>query len=61
MYLTLLNEFENEINVVFFADLDDLSYYLNDSAIFTLKSVREGSLDFDCGYDGVYGKWKIPV
>ena len=61
VYLTLLNEFENEINVVFFADLDDLSYYLNDSAIFTLKSVREGSLDFDCGYDGVYGKWKIPV
>jgi uncharacterized protein (TIGR00375 family) len=59
VYFSLVNEFENEINVVLFADLDDLGYYLNDSALSTLKSIRENSLDFDCGYDGVYGKWKV--
>jgi len=61
IYLTLISEFGNELNVLLFSDLEALSTILNEKTIMSIQAIREGKLVFDCGYDGVYGKWEVDL
>lgn len=59
VYFNIISEFGNELNVMLFSDLEDLSLFLNEKAIIYLSKIREGNLIFDCGYDGIYGDWEV--
>jgi uncharacterized protein (TIGR00375 family) len=61
IYFELITEFGNELNVLLFSDIEDLSTILNEHAIIYLRAIREGNLTFDCGYDGVYGNWEVNI
>lgn len=61
IYFELITEFGNELNVLLFSDIEDLSTILNERAIIYLRAIREGNLTFDCGYDGVYGNWEVNI
>ncbi|MGC8690341.1 MULTISPECIES: endonuclease Q family protein [Caldisericum] len=59
IYLTLIYEFGNELNLLLFSDLDDVAHLVNNETIMYLNEIRKGNLIFDCGYDGVYGNWEV--
>ncbi|BAL81278.1 endonuclease Q family protein [Caldisericum exile] len=61
IYLTLISEFGNELNVVLFSDLNDVALFVNDKTLRYLEHIRNGLLNFEYGYDGVYGDWEVKV
>ncbi|MGB9598527.1 MAG: endonuclease Q family protein, partial [Minisyncoccales bacterium] len=58
-YERLIKIFGNEMNILLFLPLEDLEEKMDFRIFQGIKKVREGKVDKEPGYDGVYGKIKI--
>ncbi len=55
LYEPLVNEFAGELNVLVYAPPDDLERVASSRVAEAIIAVREGRVEVDAGYDGVYG------
>lgn len=52
----LTEKFGNELNVLLNASIDDLTSVTNERIVIAISKIRDGTVRFEPGYDGVYGK-----
>ncbi len=55
LYDNLVNEFNGELNVLATAPPDDLARTASDNVAQAIHAVRQGKVEVDPGYDGLYG------
>ncbi|MBU2589751.1 MAG: endonuclease Q family protein [Nanoarchaeota archaeon] len=59
-YNKILNRFNNEINVLMNVSFEDLKSITDPKIAKLILNVRKGKVNFEAGYDGVYGTIKEP-
>ena len=56
IYNELINRFGNELKILMEVPLDEISSVVGDSIANSILLIREGKVEIEPGYDGVYGK-----
>ncbi|RLG44355.1 MAG: hypothetical protein DRN92_08135 [Thermoproteota archaeon] len=56
VYNVLINRFGNELKILMEVPLDEISSVVGDSIANSILLIREGKVEIEPGYDGVYGK-----
>ncbi len=58
-YLKLVSTLDNELNILIETPLEEIKRFTSEKIVEGIKLMREGKIQVEPGYDGVYGKIKI--
>ncbi|HOK34863.1 MAG TPA: endonuclease Q family protein [Candidatus Paceibacterota bacterium] len=61
IYLKLLQQFNNEFNLLLNVPVEEISKLAGEKIALAISNMREGKVEIEPGYDGEYGKIKIPL
>jgi len=61
IYLKLLQQFNNEFNLLLDVPFEEISKLAGEKIALAISNMREGKVEIEPGYDGEYGKIKIPL
>jgi uncharacterized protein (TIGR00375 family) len=61
IYLKLLQQFNNEFHLLLDVPIEEISKLAGEKIALAISNMREGKVEIEPGYDGEYGKIKIPL
>ena len=61
IYLKLLQQFNNEFHLLLNVPVEEISKLAGEKIALAISNMREGKVEIEPGYDGEYGKIKIPL